>query len=304
MAKFRMNHESKGKGSSGSMIVRVGLFSAIIGGLFMLFNKFTGNTSSDPGTGEADTGTVTVVEKHDYLPPSTTGAVIHHQYYSLSYSEEHEQAEWVAYRLSGKELKQPWVERVDNFRPDPQVKSGSATPNDYRNSGYSRGHLLPAADRAFSEEAMDETFFMSNISPQSSNFNKGIWRELEELARAWAKRNGELYVITGPVLTLEPKGKIGDNEVSVPAAYYKVLLDAEEPQVKGIGFIIPNEVSFEPLYKFAVTIDKVEEVTGLDFFGELLPASVEQEVEGDLNIDLWEFNKSKFQERIEKWNNQ
>ncbi|MCB9040853.1 MAG: DNA/RNA non-specific endonuclease [Lewinellaceae bacterium] len=303
MAKFRMNHESKGKSSSGGMIVRVGLFSAIIGGLFILFNKFTGNSAASYPESEEPAATVRV-ESINYLPESGSGEVIYHRYYTLSYSEQHEQAEWVAYRLAGDELKQPWVDRADNFRPDPEVKTGSATPDDYRRSGYNRGHLVPAADRAFSEQAIDETFLMSNISPQAGNFNKGIWRELEELARSWAKANGELYVVTGPVLALKPKGTIGDNEVSVPAAYFKVLLDAEEPQVKGIGFLIPNEVSFEPLYKFAVSIDRVEEVTGLDFFGKLLPAKVEEEVEGNLNLDLWEFSKSKFQERIEKWNNQ
>lgn len=303
MAKFRTNHGQSSKGNSGSMIVRVGLFSAIVGGLFVLFNKFTGNSSTGYPETEGPVAVDTHTESTDYLPASTTGAVVHHEYYSLSYSEEHEQAEWVAYRLSGEELKRPWVNRIDNFRPDPKVRTGSATPNDYRHSGYSRGHLVPAADRAFSEQAMDETFYMSNISPQAANFNKGIWRELEELARSWAKRNGELFIVTGPVLTMEPKGEIGDNGVSVPAAYYKVLLDADEPQVKAIGFIIPNEVSFEPLYKFAVSIDQVEQLTGLDFYSELLPESLEQEVEASFNIDLWEFNKAKFQERIEKWNN-
>ena len=300
MAKFRTNHERTGKGSSGSMIVRVGLFSAIVGGLFVLFNKFTGN--SGPGYPE-DENIVQETESQDYWPESTTGAIVHHQYYSLSYSEKHEQAEWVAYRLNAEELKQPWVDRVDNFRPDPEVETGSATPDDYRHSGYSRGHLVPAADRAFSEQAMDETFYMSNISPQSSNFNKGVWRELEELARSWAKRNGELFIVTGPVLTMEPKGRIGDNEVTVPAAYYKVILDSKEPQVKAIGFIIPNEVSFDPLFKFAVSVDQVEELTGLDFYSGLLPEDAEQEVESSFNIDLWEFSKAKFQERIEKWNN-
>ncbi|MCB0586576.1 MAG: DNA/RNA non-specific endonuclease [Phaeodactylibacter sp.] len=300
MAKFRVNHERKGKGSSGSMVVKVGLFSAIIGGLFILFNKFTGTTATIPG----ENGDEENIENLHYLPASTTGMLIRHHYYDLSYSEEHEQAEWVAYRLTREELKKPWVERVDNFRPDPQIESGSATPDDYRNSGYNRGHLVPAADRAFSEEAIDETFLMSNISPQAANFNKGIWRELEELTRSWAKKNGELFVITGPILTQEPKGKIGENGVSVPAAYFKVLLDAEEPQVKGIGFVIPNEVSFEPLYRFARPIDEVEKLSGLDFFGELLPADIEKEVESEFNIDLWEFSKAKFEERIEKWNNQ
>lgn len=299
MAKFRRNHETRGKAASGSMIVRVGLFSAIVGGLFVLFNKFTGTQASYPETEEA-AGPGSLA----YLPESTSGAIIHHQYYSLSYSEEHEQAEWVAYRLTREELNQPWSERVDNFRPDPKVRSGSATPDDYRRSGYNRGHLVPAADRAFSEQALDETFFMSNISPQAANFNKGIWRELEELARSWAKSNGELYIVSGPVLSMAPKGVIGENEVSVPAAYFKVLLDAKEPQVKGIGFVIPNEVSFEPLYKFAQPIDQVEAATGIDFFGGILAPGLEEEVESNLNIDFWEFSKSKFQERIEKWNNQ
>ncbi len=299
MAKFRMNHERGGRGSSG-MIVKVGLFSAIIGSLFFLFNKFTGSSSPSPAPEEEPI----VAESRDYLPESTTGVIVEHQYYTLSYSEEHEQAEWVAYRLSREELKQPWLERADNFRPDPKVSSGSATPDDYRNSGYDRGHLLPVADRAFSEQAMDETFYMSNISPQARNFNKGVWRELEELTRSWARRDGALYVVTGPLLAMKPKGAIGDNQVSVPAAFFKALLDPEEPQAKGIGFIIPNMVSFEPLYEFAVPIDKVEEAAGINLYEGLLPRAVEEQVESEMNIDLWEFSKEKYRERIEKWNNQ
>lgn len=299
MAKLRTNHSRQGKGSSGT-IIKVGIFGAIISGLFFLFNMFMGNNTTSPQDGGEET-----VENEDYyLPESSTGDIIHHAYYTLSYSEKHEQAEWVAYRLTRRELEQPWLERGNNFRPDPMAETGSATPDDYRNSGYDRGHLVPAADRAFNEEAMDETFFMSNISPQAKNFNKGIWRELEELTRSWAKRDGQLYVVTGPVLALKPKGQIGENGVSVPAAFYKVLLDLDEPQVKAIGFIIPNEVSFEPLYKFAMPVDRVEEVTGIDFFGALMPKQLEEEVEGNLNIDLWEFSKDKFQQRIEKWNNQ
>lgn len=281
------------------MIVKVGLFSAIIGSLFFLFNKFT-SSSPSPAPEEEPI----VAESRDYLPESTTGVIVEHQYYTLSYSEEHEQAEWVAYRLSREELKQPWLERADNFRPDPKVSSGSATPDDYRNSGYDRGHLLPVADRAFSEQAMDETFYMSNISPQARNFNKGVWRELEELTRSWARRDGALYVVTGPLLAMKPKGAIGDNQVSVPAAFFKALLDPEEPQVKGIGFIIPNMVSFEPLYEFAVPIDKVEEAAGINLYEGLLPRAVEEQVESEMNIDLWEFSKEKYRERIEKWNNQ
>jgi endonuclease G len=294
MSKFKTNHSRQGGGASAGMIVRVGLFGAIVGGLFFLFNLFMGHTDEGFVRGEGEY----------YLPTSTTGAVVRHQHFTLSYSEAHEQAEWVAYRLTREELNEPWVNRTNNFMPDPKVPTGSAMPDDYRHSGYDRGHLLPAADRAFSEAAMSETFYMSNISPQASNFNKGIWRELEELVRSWAKRDKELYVVTGPVLTQPIKGKIGENQVSVPAAYYKVLLDLEEPIVKGIGFIIPNEVSFEPLHTFAVSIDEVEELTGIDFFSELMPKALEAEVEGSFNLDLWEFSVQKHRQRIEKWNQQ
>lgn len=293
MAKFRTNHGDGGKNSSG-MIVRVGLFGAILGGLFFLFNQFTGGDSSGDSQEDQET----------YYLPTSSGQIIHHQYYSLSYLEEHEQAEWVAYRLTKDELEQPWLARMDDFKEDPNIRSGSASPEDYKHSGYDRGHLVPVADRSFNEAAMSETFYMSNISPQSRNFNGGIWRELEEQTRYWAKRNGELYVISGPVLKLEEKSRIGDNEVSVPSAFFKVLLDLQEPQVKGIGFVIPNEVSYEPLFDYALSIDDVEEISGLDFFGELIPEDLEKEIEGNVNIDLWPFSKSKYEKRIEKWNKQ
>lgn len=301
MAKFRTNHERGSSGASGN-IVKVGIFSAVIGGLFFVFNQFMGG-SSDDGSGITDP----IEERsyqpsEDYLPTSTTGQIIHHRYYSLSYSEEDEQAEWVAYTLTKENLNKPWVDRKDVFLPDAKVNSQSSTPNDYRGSGYDRGHLVPAADMAFSEEAMRETFFMSNISPQSRNFNGGIWRELEELTRNWAKKMNKLYVVTGPVLSYEPKGYIGDNEVAIPAAYFKVLLDLEEPGQKGIGFVLPNEVSFDPLYKFAVSIDRVEEISGLDFYPDLLGDEAEESIEGDFNIDLWPFSKKKFEDRIDKWN--
>lgn len=297
MAQFRTNHARNTKGSSGN-IVKVGIFGALIAGLFYLFNLFSGKTESTanvPNLPEPE-------EPASYLPSSQTGQIIEHTYYSLSYNEQHEQAEWVAYFLSKERLSIPWVDRYDLFEPDPLINSGSATPDDYRNSGYDRGHLVAAADMAFNDQAMKETFYMSNISPQAKNFNKGIWKELEELSRDWAKKNDFLYVVSGPVLSKPIKGSIGKNEVSVPSAFFRVLLDLQEPQVKSIGFILPNEVSYEPLYKFAVSIDEVEEITGIDFFPDLLDDEAEEALESSFNLDLWEFNKQKFELRVNKWN--
>ncbi|NUQ23034.1 MAG: DNA/RNA non-specific endonuclease [Saprospiraceae bacterium] len=298
MAKFKTNYSRKsGKGSDA--IVKVGLFAAIVGGLFYIFNLFTGNNT--PATSESSDN---YVAEAYYLPTSTTGQLVSRRYYSLSYNEDHEQAEWVAYVLKKEQLDMPWEERSDEFLPDPSVKTGSATPDDYRNSGYDRGHLVPAADMAFNKEALQETFYMSNISPQARNFNKGVWRELEELTRDWARKNKQLYVVTGPVLSETPKSTIGDNEVSVPAAYFKVLLDLTEPEVKAIAFVLPNEISYEPLFKFATSVDKVEALTQIDFFPELMPDDLEDQLESTFNIDLWEFNKKRYDLRIQKWNKQ
>ncbi len=233
--------------------------------------------------------------------PTSNGEVVNHQYYSLSYIEKHEQAEWVAYELSRERLSGQRVKRNDNFRPDAEVSTGSATPNDYRGSGYDRGHLCAAADMGFNETAMDETFFMSNMSPQNKQLNHGVWRELEENARDWAKKFKQLYIVTGPILK-NTRGSIGkQNKVSIPTAYYKVMVDLSEPEIKGIAYVIPNELRNEPLDAFAGSIDEVEKLTGINFFPNL-KGDMEQTIESKFDINLWRFDERRFQQRVEKWN--
>ena len=301
MAKLRRNHADQAK-ASGGMIAKVGIFGAIAGGLYFLFSFFSGGEMPTIGE-ESDEPSAYVGEEH-FLPSEIRGSeVYHYKDYTLSYNDDFEQADWVAYVLTYDNLIKPWTEREDNFRADPAIRKGSATPDDYRGSGYDRGHMVPAADMAYDRVAMDETFLMSNISPQSRNFNQGIWRELEELTRDWAKKFKRLYIVSGPVLSKEPKGYIGkDNEVAIPAAYYKVILDLDDPEQKGIAFVLDNEVNYEPLYKFAVSIDEVEALTGINFYEDFMPAELEAELEGNFNIDLWPFNKRKYDLRVEKWN--
>ncbi len=118
-----------------------------------------------------------------YAPTSTTGIAVVHRYFALSYNEDQEVAEWVCYELERDRLRKKRVRRTDDYRPDPAVPTGSASPEDYRGTGWDRGHLVPAADMAFNRTAMSETFLMSNIAPQARHFNGGIWRELEEHVR-------------------------------------------------------------------------------------------------------------------------
>lgn len=212
--------------------------------------------------------------------------VVSHTGYTLSYSEEYEVPYWVAYKLSRESLEQSTVSRKDNFREDELIPTGSAELSDYRKSGYDRGHMAPAADFKWSEEAMDDTFYLSNMCPQNHSFNAGIWNDLESAVRSIAYEDEEIYVVTGPVLTDGPYETIGSNNVAVPRYFYKVILDYTEPVIKAIGFVMPNENSSEPLEYFAMTVDEVEEITGIDFFPSL-PDDIEETIESSLDVSLW-----------------
>lgn len=215
------------------------------------------------------------------------GSVIAHNYYTICYNEEHEQPVWVAYTLSRKNLEGD-AQRTEDFRPDPKVLTGSAFPLDYRSTGYDKGHLAPAGDFHFSQKAMSETFFMSNMSPQKPDFNRGIWEKLESTVRKWARREeGKLHIVTGPVLHGGNFRKIGKRaKISVPEYYYKIIMDLEPPEVKAIAFLMRNEGSQRTLETFVVTIDEVEKKTGIDFFPDL-PDKVENDLEAHLTPELW-----------------
>jgi endonuclease G, mitochondrial len=307
MAKFRTNHQKSSKKESSGMVAKVGMFAVLMGIVYWGFQKFMGNTPKPVLTEEVVKADVQDVEATGtdsifYLPTNPNGAIVQHKYYALSYVEKYELPEWCAYELTADRLNTEWVERSDNFRPDPKVETGSSTLEDYRRSKYDRGHIVPAADMAFSQEAMSETFLMSNISPQESGFNKGVWRELEELTRDWAKRFKHLYVVTGPVLSQPIKFWIGESQVAVAPSFYKVLLDLSEPEVKAIGFIVPNETSTERIEAFAVSVDQVEQLTGINFFQNLMEPGLEQELEANFDVSLWKTNEKKFQRRVQEWN--
>lgn len=218
------------------------------------------------------------------IPFSSSPDIIKHTGYSLSYNEEHEQANWIAYELTKDETKKLF-ERTDKFLIDPKVKTYSATDNDYYGSGYDRGHLAPAADMGWSSTAMEESFYYSNMSPQNASFNRGIWKRLEALTRSWAIEIESIYIVTGGVLT---KGlpTIGVNMISVPKYFYKVILSYSDLSIEGIGFILPNSGSSLPLETFSVSIDSVEKFTGLNFF-PLLPDDIENKIELEKCIPCW-----------------
>jgi endonuclease G len=224
--------------------------------------------------------------RENFVPKhSVDELVISHKAFSVCYNEHHEQAQWVAYRLTAAMCLNNSEERGDDFRADNDVLTGSASPADYRKSGYDRGHLCPAGDMAWNDVAMSESFLMSNMSPQLPAFNRGIWKKLEGNVRQWAKDNEEVFVVTAGVLNGNLKS-IGGNKVSVPEFYYKVVLDAKPPELKAIAFVMPNCANKVSVFNYAVSIDSVEHLTGIDFF-PALPDSLENELESRFSVNLW-----------------
>jgi endonuclease G len=214
------------------------------------------------------------------------GQIIDREHYSLSYNEEHEVANWVAYPLGHAQIR-GCVDRTDAFRIDPLVTTGSSTLADYKNSNFDRGHLLPAGDMKFEAQAMKDTFFMSNMTPQPAKFNRGRWSMLETLMRSWALKYQQTWIVTGPILK-ENLPTIGLSQVSVPLEYFKVVLRKEGQSYKGIGFLMSVDVPYPQLISYALSINQIEDLSGVDFF-PFLSDNIEEEIESETDLSGWDF---------------
>ncbi|MBN2213226.1 MAG: DNA/RNA non-specific endonuclease [Bacteroidales bacterium] len=211
--------------------------------------------------------------------------IVRHQYYTLSFVEGYELASWVAYELTAEEASGS-LDFKEKYTEDPLISTGSATRKDYKKSGYVPGQLAPVEDMRFSEAAVTESFYLSNVVPQKLAFNKYTWRKINDIIREWAKESGSLLVAGGPVLADAPFPAFGPGKVSIPSRFYKVVLDIKGK--KGMGIVVKNSMSSGSLKPFAMSIDKVEEITGIDFFHSL-PDDLENEIESQYNDSDWNF---------------
>lgn len=211
--------------------------------------------------------------------------VITHKGYTVSYNYDWKIPNWVAYELTDLEV-QGEVPRYDRFKPDPMVPQGAtATTNDYKHSGYDRGHMAPAADMKWDEQVMKESFYLSNICPQNPNLNGGVWKDLEEQVRDLASQKGKIFVVCGPIVN-DISNTIGENKVVVPQAFYKVLLQEENGEIHTIGFVYENASGRKPMSTYAMTVDEVENLTNIDFFPSL-PNKIENKVEAEVDFSQW-----------------
>lgn len=238
------------------------------------------------------------VSQELYLPKADSNKqIITHYGFVLQYNETYEQADWVAYELTANECI-PVVKRSDYFREDPKVITESATDDDYKGSGYDRGHLAPAADMAWSLRSMQESFYYSNMTPQDPSFNRGIWKKLEAQVRNWAMEYQSIQVVVGPIID-SPFVSIGPNQLAIPQYYYKALLIEKEDEYLSLAFLLPNRKSSDDLQSFVLSINELEERSKIDFF-TLLNDSLENEVESQKDPQLWNWEaKYDFEKELE-----
>lgn len=214
------------------------------------------------------------------------GTTLAYKGFYVSYNTNNKTPNWVCYSLTDRETQGDYSRKGKQFRPDPNLALPQADNNDYRNSGWSRGHMAPAADFKWDENALDDTFYFTNCCPQDEKLNSGQWNTLEKKAREWAKKYGEVTIVTGPIYQKRTYGTIGKNKVAVPDAFFKALLVFSENGAQAIAFVMNNSKQNENMQRCALSIDELEIITGYDFFPNL-DDSIEKTIEASFSLKAW-----------------
>lgn len=245
-------------------------------------------TAGEPraaASGDFDTDSLLKVT----IPADIPSQPVAYPGFELSFNAKAHQPNFVAWELTAEESEASG-RRESKFAPDDNV-DGCATLNDYRGSGFDRGHMIPAADVKWSADAMQASHYLTNITPQEHSLNSGPWASLEGLCRNWARRDSAIIIICGPVLSDRMPRSIGkDNIIPVPERFFKVVLAPYTVPPRGIAFVMNNGYVEGGVQSAAVSIDDVEAITGFDFFASL-PDSIENEVERQCQFHVWQRRK-------------
>ena len=222
---------------------------------------------------------------HEPLPVGQGGTLLRRVGYLTSYDATHRLPRWVAWCLTAEHTTGLYKRQGVSFAEDEEVPAPRATDADYYRSGYDRGHICPSGDNRWSEEAQRQSFLFTNICPQVHGLNAGDWNEMEQQCRKWAETYGKLFIVSGPILYKGQHKTIGKNKVTVPEAFFKVVLRLH-PSPAAVGCLDKDQSGNRPKGDYMNTVDEVERITSLDFFSAL-PDSIEERVEvqlGDFGI--------------------
>ena len=213
--------------------------------------------------------------------------ILSYQGHTVSYNTSTLIPDWVAYELTDEETHGEATRFDKNFSMDPSFRKKQAMREDYRGSSWTRGHMAPAADFAWDDDAMAATFYFTNICPQDETLNAGDWQYLEKKVRQWANRYGSVWVVTGPIVGENRYGTIGDRDVVVPDSFYKALLIRKKNgSYSAIAFVMDNDDDRYFLKDCSMSINELETLTGFDFFPSL-DDKIEDKVEGSVRLSDW-----------------
>lgn len=220
-------------------------------------------------------------------PESVKSRIKEYTGFRVSFNADNHTPNWVAWELLGRETDGP-QSRGNLFWKDDEI-DGCPDISDYKKSGFDRGHMCPAADQKWSEEAMTDCFSFANMVPQDHALNAGAWQTLEKKERHWARRDSAILIVAGPIYEKTDTLRIGGIGVRVPSAFFKVMAAPYVDRPRGIAFVYPNMSSPGNMENYVMTIDDVERITGLDFFHNL-PDDIESKVESVSSFRDWNKN--------------
>lgn len=216
--------------------------------------------------------------------------MLHRYAYVTSYNKDTRTPNWVGWALTADHTDGDNARGGHKFLEDLDVPTPRAAYSDIRESecGYQRGHMCPAGDNKWSYKAQKEAFLMTNICPQNGYLNQRDWKYLEEACRDWAKRYGKVYIVTGPIFYGKSHNTVGEHQVAVPDAFFKVVMRTKSSShdAQAIGFIYQNQSGHHDMNYYVRSVDDVEEITGLDFFYQL-DDKVESKIESRSDLSKW-----------------
>ena len=227
------------------------------------------------------------------LPAARPGdRIMTYQGYVSSYNPETLIPDWVAYELTADETRGEATRAEKDFSMDFNWHGRQAKREDYFGSGWTRGHMAPAGDFMWDDSAMSETFYFMNICPQREELNNKDWQYLEKQVRAWARKYDKVWVVTGPIVGDNIYGTIGKDHVVVPDAFFKAVMVHDGKRYQAIAFVMGNDAERYWLQDCALTVDELEQKTGLDFY-PALPDDIEDDTESRYDFSVWGIRKRK-----------
>lgn len=227
-----------------------------------------------------------ILLEHAIMPSIIPSVYIEHTGYSLSYNIVTHCPNWVAWELTKKETEGTFAKSND-FRADDALEyEHRVDASAFKSSVYDRGHMCPSGDMKWSKESMSDSFFMTNICPQTSTLNQVWWKRLESSCRRWAEKEGAIYICCGPIYTNGNTYIECVPKVRVPDAFFKVILSTRKNNEKAIGFLYINDDSRQTMESAARSVDEIEKITGYDFFS-LLDDDLEERIESSYNLRIW-----------------